>query len=74
MVRKQPLIRQGQHLERQVSEPPVWHDDQLKFKYGLQFTHDSETLRAFWLPITLRGPDVAPKVVAKGTDALINHF
>jgi iron complex outermembrane receptor protein len=30
-----------------------WHDDQLKFKYGLQFTHDSETLRAFTdLPYT----------------------
>jgi TonB-dependent receptor len=30
-----------------------WHDDQLKFKYGVQFTHDSETLRAFTdLPYT----------------------
>ena len=30
-----------------------WHDDQLKFKYGLQFTHDEETLRAFTdLPYT----------------------
>ena len=30
-----------------------WHDDQLKFKYGLQFTRDAETLRAFTdLPYT----------------------
>ncbi len=30
-----------------------WHDDQLKFKYGVQFTHDAETLRAFTdLPYT----------------------
>ena len=30
-----------------------WHDDQLKFKYGVQFTHDEETLRAFTdLPYT----------------------
>jgi iron complex outermembrane recepter protein len=31
----------------------VWHDDQLKFKYGVQFTHDDEALRAFTdLPYT----------------------
>ncbi len=30
-----------------------WHDDQLKFKYGVQFTHDQEALRAFTdLPYT----------------------
>ena len=30
-----------------------WHDDQLKFKYGVQFTRDAETLRAFTdLPYT----------------------
>jgi TonB-dependent receptor len=30
-----------------------WHDDQLKFKYGVQFTHDEETLRGFTdLPYT----------------------
>jgi iron complex outermembrane recepter protein len=30
-----------------------WHDDQLKFKYGVQFTHDAETLRGFTdLPYT----------------------
>jgi iron complex outermembrane receptor protein len=30
-----------------------WHDDQLKFKYGVQFTHDEEALRAFTnLPYT----------------------
>ncbi len=30
-----------------------WHDDQLKFKYGVQFTHDQEELRAFTnLPYT----------------------
>ena len=31
----------------------VWHDDQLKFKYGVQVTHDDEALRAFTdLPYT----------------------
>jgi TonB-dependent receptor len=31
----------------------VWHDDQLKFKYGVQATHDNEALRAFTdLPYT----------------------
>src|SRR5580698_3642849 len=25
----------------------VWHDDQLKFKYGVQVTHDDEALRSF---------------------------
>jgi iron complex outermembrane receptor protein len=31
----------------------VWHDDQLKFKYGVQATHDDEALRAFTdLPYT----------------------
>jgi iron complex outermembrane recepter protein len=31
----------------------TWHDDQLKFKYGVQFTHDDEALRAFTdLPYT----------------------
>jgi iron complex outermembrane receptor protein len=31
----------------------VWHDDALKFKYGVQFTHDNEALRAFTdLPYT----------------------
>ncbi len=31
----------------------VWHDDQLKFKYGVQFTHDDEALRSFTnLPYT----------------------
>jgi iron complex outermembrane recepter protein len=30
-----------------------WHDDQLKFKYGVQGTHDNEALRAFTdLPYT----------------------
>ena len=30
-----------------------WHDDQLKFKYGVQYTHDAEELRAFTdLPYT----------------------
>ncbi len=30
-----------------------WHNDQLKFKYGVQFTRDAETLRAFTdLPYT----------------------
>ncbi|HTB88832.1 MAG TPA: TonB-dependent receptor [Steroidobacteraceae bacterium] len=30
-----------------------WHDDQLKFKYGVQFTHDEEALRSFTdLPYT----------------------
>jgi len=31
----------------------VWHDENLKFKYGVQFTHDDEALRAFTdLPYT----------------------
>jgi iron complex outermembrane recepter protein len=31
----------------------AWHDDQLKFKYGIQATHDDEALRAFTdLPYT----------------------
>ena len=31
----------------------VWHDDALKFKYGVQFTHDNEALRSFTdLPYT----------------------
>jgi iron complex outermembrane recepter protein len=31
----------------------AWHDDQLKFKYGVQFTHDDEALRSFTdLPYT----------------------
>jgi iron complex outermembrane receptor protein len=31
----------------------VWHDDALKFKYGVQVTHDNEALRAFTdLPYT----------------------
>jgi iron complex outermembrane receptor protein len=31
----------------------LWHDDQLKFKYGVQFTHDDEALRSFTdLPYT----------------------
>ena len=31
----------------------AWHDDQLKFKYGVQVTHDHEALRAFTdLPYT----------------------
>jgi iron complex outermembrane receptor protein len=31
----------------------VWHDDNLKFKYGVQFTHDHEKLRSFTdLPYT----------------------
>jgi iron complex outermembrane recepter protein len=30
-----------------------WHNDQVKFKYGVQFTHDEEALRAFTdLPYT----------------------
>jgi iron complex outermembrane receptor protein len=30
-----------------------WHDDQVKFKYGVQFTRDAETLRSFTdLPFT----------------------
>jgi iron complex outermembrane recepter protein len=30
-----------------------WHDDQVKFKYGVQFTHDDEALRNFTdLPFT----------------------
>jgi iron complex outermembrane recepter protein len=30
-----------------------WHDDQIKFKYGVQFTHDEEALRGFTdLPFT----------------------
>jgi iron complex outermembrane receptor protein len=30
-----------------------WHNEQLKFKYGVQYTHDSEALRAFTdLPYT----------------------
>jgi iron complex outermembrane receptor protein len=30
-----------------------WHDDQIKFKYGVQFTHDDQALRAFTdLPYT----------------------
>ncbi|HME40356.1 MAG TPA: TonB-dependent receptor [Steroidobacteraceae bacterium] len=30
-----------------------WHDDQLKFKYGVQYTHDDEELRSFTdLPYT----------------------
>jgi iron complex outermembrane recepter protein len=30
-----------------------WHNDELKFKYGLQYTHDDEALRAFTdLPYT----------------------
>src|SRR5580692_5621257 len=30
-----------------------WHDDQVKFKYGVQFTHDEEALRAYTdLPFT----------------------
>ncbi len=45
--------------------------------FGLAgYTHDSdgsETMRAFWLAIPLKGPD-APKTAARGTDALINHF
>ena len=51
------------------------------FLYGLAgFTHDSdgsETVRAFWLPIPLKGPDAPGKTAArgaKGTDALVNHF
>ena len=31
----------------------LWHDDALKFKYGVQFTHDHEALRSFTdLPFT----------------------
>jgi iron complex outermembrane receptor protein len=31
----------------------AWHDDQFKFRYGVQFTHDDEALRAFTdLPYT----------------------
>ncbi|MGO8997514.1 MAG: hypothetical protein ACLQVI_29715 [Polyangiaceae bacterium] len=48
------------------------------FMYGLVgYTHDtdgSETVRALWLPITIRPPDTPVKTAAKGTDALINHF
>ena len=48
------------------------------FLYGLTgYTHDSDgskTMRLFWLPIPLKGPDVPAKAVAKGTDALANHF
>jgi hypothetical protein len=47
------------------------------FMFGLAgYTHDSdgsETVRAFWLPITVHGPEAA-KTASKGTDALISHF
>jgi hypothetical protein len=48
------------------------------FMFGLAgYTHDtdgSQTVRAFWLPIQVHGPDASAKTAAKGTDALINHF
>lgn len=66
------------HIVPLVSYGGVPNGHWWNFMYGLVgYTHDSdgsETLRAFWLPITLRKPDVPPKVAAKGTDALINHF
>ena len=33
-----------------------------------------EIPRALWLPIPIKGPDAPGKAVAKGTDALANHF
>ena len=44
---------QNTDMINQLKLEGSWHDDQLKFKYGVQYTHDSETLRAFTdLPYT----------------------
>jgi iron complex outermembrane receptor protein len=44
---------QNTDMINQLKLEGSWHDDQLKFKYGVQFTRDAETLRAFTdLPYT----------------------
>jgi iron complex outermembrane recepter protein len=44
---------QNTDMINQLKLEGSWHDDHLKFKYGVQFTRDAETLRAFTdLPYT----------------------
>ncbi len=66
------------HVVPLVSYGGMPHGHWWNFLYGLAgYTHDSDgskTVRAFWLPIQIKAPDVPAKAVAKGTDALANHF
>jgi TonB-dependent receptor len=44
---------QNKDIINQFKLEGAWHDDQLKFKYGIQFTHDDEQLATFTdLPYT----------------------
>jgi hypothetical protein len=71
------------HVVPLVSYGGMPHGHWWNFLYGLVgYSHETdgtETLRALWLPIQLKGPDVPAKAVAaargtKATDALVSHF
>jgi hypothetical protein len=69
------------HVVPLLSYGAMPHGHWWNFLFGLAgYSHESdgsETVRAFWLPIQVKGPDARTKAVGKrdkGTDALISHF